>query len=218
MTPLGTPITSVQGSTGTLVQMSTGSVASGDFGSFDANGNLIDSGIASFGISSSGQGGIWLPTVSFPSPSVGSSVISASPDQVKVVQFVLTTKTTFTRLTAQSTVSDAGNTFNLGVYSAAGNKLADSGSLGCALNTVQVGTLGTAVTLQPGVYYFAYAATDTTCAMVSLTSVNSISNIFNKNFVHMGTAANALALGSLPSTLGTVTAAIFGPGLAFIEP
>jgi hypothetical protein len=45
-TASGPTVTGVQGTTGTLVQMSTGSVASGDLGSFDGNGNLVDSTVA----------------------------------------------------------------------------------------------------------------------------------------------------------------------------
>jgi len=43
---LGTPITGVQGTLGTLVQMSTGTATSGDFVMFDGSGDTVDSGVS----------------------------------------------------------------------------------------------------------------------------------------------------------------------------
>lgn len=45
--PAGTPISGVQGTSGTLVQMSTGSATSGDLIKFDGSGDAVDSGVSS---------------------------------------------------------------------------------------------------------------------------------------------------------------------------
>jgi hypothetical protein len=44
--PVGTPITGVQGTAGTLVQMSTGAAVSGDFVKFDGSGDAVDSAVS----------------------------------------------------------------------------------------------------------------------------------------------------------------------------
>ena len=222
MTPAGTPISGVQGTTGTLVQMSTGTVASGDFASFDGNGNNVDSQIGSFaigtansgdcGATTTGCGGMWLPTINYPIATPGTTTVVGTA--IKAMQFVVPTKITFTRITIDVGTSSGGS-FDIGIYNAtAGSKLVETGNVTCSSGAQSVSVSST--TLQPGVYFLAYAATDSTCALVTLPVPGTLQAIMNKVATRMGTAGT-FSGAPLPSSL-TISAAAVTPTVVLIEP
>jgi hypothetical protein len=71
-------------------------------------------------------------------------------------------------------------------------------------------------TLQPGVYFLAYAATDSTCALVTLPVPGTLQAIMNKVATRMGTAGT-FSGAPLPSSL-TISAAAVTPTVVLIEP
>jgi hypothetical protein len=209
----GTPITGVQGSTGTFVQMSTGAATtSGHIGTFDASSNLVDSGIASLALATSGQGGIWLPTVQFPEIGLGGAVVGTT---IKAIQFVLPTKITFTKFSAWVITSSTGS-FNLAIYNSAGTRVAESTALSCGTAGAAVGSSISAVTLQPGIYYFSYGASDATCAIASLGNSPQSAGMINRVNTREGTTV--AYTNPLPATLGSITSANITPAEVFIEP
>jgi hypothetical protein len=74
------------------------------------------------------------------------------------------------------------------------------------------------VTLQPGVYYFAYAANDTTCAVTSMTPSTPIVSIMNANGSRQGTASGTYSGGVMPTPFGTLSTYSISPAIAFMEP
>jgi hypothetical protein len=88
------------------------------------------------------------------------AVTGFSANQVIVQQFVLQSSWTLSKVAYKLYgVAVGGNTFNFGIYSAAGAKLIDSGAFNGSISTLQTLSF-TPVTLSPGVYYFAASASD----------------------------------------------------------
>ena len=161
-----------------------------------------------------GQAGFWggataaayahVPGVSF--------LALAGSNVVKTWQFILPFSITVNRAgTIVNLVRVAGSHFNAGVYSGDGNtKLIDVVFDG-SLSTVQFVTLGTPVSLSPGVYFFAYSSTASTIQMSGFTGLSgnapNLAGVFNQNFTRYGTAANSTSGNVMPATLGAITPA-----------
>lgn len=131
---------------------------------------------------------------------------------VLVFQFALDAIVTVRKVTFLngSTVT-ASATASFGIYDLSGNLLLDSGAFSTAVATQNLtNTLGSPVTLNPGIYWFAQACTNGTndargsaAGAIFTGSVLPIAR--NLNTVRQGTAANAYSGGVLPATLGVVT-------------
>jgi len=66
-------------------------------------------------------------------------------------------------------------------------------------------TLSPAVVLSPGVYWFAWGSTDGNGAVITHVAQTWLASLFNASTPRIGTAANGITSGNMPSTLGTVT-------------
>jgi len=152
-----------------------------------------------------GQGYAFLPYLAIPAaaPAASSPVVSTA-NQVKVVQFTLPFTITVGKMVANVQTVSAGQTFYAGVYDASGNKLLE-GSFSCATANGVSFSLGTAVTLAPGTYLYAYSASDTTCAVNTVGSTSTWVNYLTKNATRVAMAANAVSGGAMPATLGTLS-------------
>jgi hypothetical protein len=132
----------------------------------------------------------------------------------QVVVYIFQLFATFTISKASQVASNnvGGVHATFGIYTEAGAKVLDAGaflaSTGAGVQTNNVNG-GTPVTLPPGVYYHAQAATTTNTGMTFLgvqpNSTNPVA-MFLTNFPNRAAiAANALSSGILPATLGTLT-------------
>jgi len=114
--------------------------------------------------------------------------------------------------------ANSSGSFNLGIYASNGTLLIDSGSITCSSGVKNVLK---SVTLQPGTYYYAFAATDTVCALFGYPNPGGVENIGNANatssVARFATAGNLFG-GALPSPLGTLTTSTFGVPVAMAEP
>jgi hypothetical protein len=158
-------------------------------------------------ISNSGLGGLFLPVgASMLQGALSSQTIgSSTANQVHVFQFALPIGATIGHLSVSITTTSGTNTANFGIYDAAGNKLLDSGTVSCSTITVRTNT-PTALTLPPGVYYYAFSASDTgTCQASGLSQASANGALMNANGSRYGTAANSTVGGIMPATLGTIT-------------
>ena len=201
------------------IALTAGTLTAGDGAIFDGNGNLTDSGIAPYAVGTGGEGFLFLPSITQPTSSGANTPFSGTASQVRAIQFTLPYKITINKISTYVNTSSTGS-FNLGIYSADGSsKLLDTGAITCNGGN-QTFTLGTSLVLQPGAYFFAFAATGTTCAAAGIGGpLNSgFELIMNNNatITRFGTAGSLMS-GSLPSSL-TVTAASFGIPVAFAEP
>jgi hypothetical protein len=78
-------------------------------------------------------------------------------------------------------------------------------------------TLGSPVTLGPGVYWWATGSTDGAGTLMGYTSIQQFTaQIANASVVRFGSAANSLSAGAMPASLGTVTG--FGTASTFNLP
>jgi len=148
----------------------------------------------------------------------------AMANRVYVCQFIqpLTMSIGHAGIGVGSTVA-ASSAESVGIYSASGNKLIDSGPL----PTVNASTAQTAsfspVTLTGGTLYFiAWANTSTTPTVLSSAGTGTgiqqtLINTLAGTAGGCGYAANVLSGGALPSTLGTVTnaSAAYIPGVVW---
>jgi len=161
----------------------------------------------------SGQGGFIGPNIgslfpyySVPTTFVTGGIISGTINQITAFQFVLPYSITISRVSVIIDTAQAGATVNVGIYSAAGSKLLDSGGLS-ASSTGAVHATITPVALAAGVYYFAQSASNTAVAVETLQPASSKDvNMLNALSVKVGQAANSTSGGLMPATLGTLTA------------
>jgi hypothetical protein len=131
-----------------------------------------------------------------------------STNGVDVAQFVLPFAITVNNVGMDISATSSGATVNIGIYSAAGAKLIDSGTFSATAGGVKLNTLGTPVTLPPGVYYLAWSTSNATAVMYCYSvSAQPVNNILTgiSGATYFASAANATSAGVMPSTLGTLT-------------
>jgi hypothetical protein len=158
-------------------------------------------------------------TINPPVTAAAATIVGAN-DQVRAVQFVLPYRVVVRRIAVEvTTAGAAGSKVAVGIYSSDGNtKLVDSGALDAASTGVKTASI-TAVTLNPGVYWFAQAASDATVQTRTINAVTAATNMLNPNTnKKIGIAANAAAAGVLPSSLGTITGSGINTAIAVFEP
>jgi hypothetical protein len=132
---------------------------------------------------------------------------------VFVWMFRLTYTVTLNTLTVRTVVlTTPPATVGIAVYSAGGVRLIHWDSISLNSNTtVSPLPTGGPVTLGPGYYYWATANNQSnlqiqTAGSLGFSGAGEAAKPWNKNVVRTGTAANAMASGVLPATLGTLTA------------
>lgn len=122
-----------------------------------------------------------------------------------------------TKVTLRIDSAISANVF-VGIYNAAGTtKLLDSGAIanGGAAGVKQV--TGLNVTLTPGIYIVFITGDNASLTVDGWTNVPNVEQNMNFSTPRLGTAANGVSGGVLPSTLGTLTAnsAISVPNVLF---
>lgn len=159
-------------------------------------------------VSTAGAGGFFVPTVFVPEEAATASAFAGSANAIRACQFVLPFRATVGKVTIECTTLQAATIATVGIYDASGSKLIDSGTFDVSSTGFKQNSF-TAVTLQPGTYYFAWSADGTTAAARHINvSLGSGAGAF----VNQGAAsrrvngtANAMAGGVLPATLGALT-------------
>ncbi|KKK64291.1 hypothetical protein LCGC14_2985710 [marine sediment metagenome] len=128
-------------------------------------------------------------------------------NQVWTWQFVLPFRATTRQIIAEvSTGGAAGKFYGLGLYDVGKNLLVQTGAIDAQAVAV-TSTSVTAITLEPGVYWFAQTCDDaaTQFRLLGFGTQTSFTSA-NENTARGGTAANPGVAGVLPATLGVVTA------------
>ncbi|KKL86480.1 hypothetical protein LCGC14_1944300 [marine sediment metagenome] len=147
------------------------------------------------------------------------TVFVSTNNQVRAFLFVLPFREIVRRITITITNSIASSLVGVGIYDKDGNRLLHSGAIDSSSAAV-ISTTITAVTLEPGVYYFAQTTNDTTVQARIWSAVNVTGPILNEGTLKLvGSAANSSSSGVLPATLGTITAATTrNPMVAVFQP
>ena len=143
-----------------------------------------------------------------------------SVNQVLAFQFVLPFRAIIRTITSEVTTSEASSLYAMGIYSIDGNTLlVDSGAISGASSGVKSVTI-TAVTLEPGVYWFAQTSNATATIIHRSLNVTGLAGIINGGSQEKTIlAGNASSSGVLPATLGSLTATTTRlPGVGVFSP
>jgi hypothetical protein len=209
------------GTTGTVLHGNTG--ADPTFSAVDLTADVTgilppaNGGITS--ITTADQGGFWGAWVGYEVGNIAGGTIISANNQVRVWQFVLPFRCVVGHITFRLTTGIASSLTDIGIYSADGNtKLVSTGAIdtsgAAADKTTPVGP----VTLNPGVYYFAWTSNDATVQLYRHGSDTTQIPLMNTGTAkRIGTAANSSSSGVLPSSLGTITAANVNFPMAYFE-
>ncbi len=144
----------------------------------------------------------------------GTTTISPFGRILNVFKFVLPVSMTLRSCSYYWTNTIGSTGLNFGIYDVNGNLLIDSGSFDVSTNANSVQTLNfSAVTLPPGVYYFAQACDNSglsapNTSYLAVISGSVMAKLSNAVAHNVATAANlktAGPAGVLPSTLGMLT-------------
>lgn len=147
------------------------------------------------------------PQVSSVSPSDTTAIQPVSPaNDVSVIQVVLPFQIKVSDIQIYVDTLQAGKNFGCGIYSADGETLLlETGAISTASAGKKKVTLGTAVTLDAGVYWYAWTADGTTLRVRGLAAAGAVNDLFDDTNPQMGDAENGGTNGVLPATLGTIT-------------
>ena len=166
-------------------------------------------------LTTSGQGVIY-GTQSL--PNIGGSPVTSSStsdglgsaNQIRYIQVLIPENVKISRITIRIGTAVAATNFGAAIYSADGTtKYIDSGNMSRA-STGTVSNAITPVTLNPGVYLFAYSADSTSGALAGVAwpagVISGLIDGLNANGNFAGTAANAWSNSTgFPSSLGALT-------------
>jgi hypothetical protein len=168
-------------------------------------------------ISVANQGLFW--SAGFINPFLGTPlntnpIAFQAANSVVAYQFILPFSITLQNITYKSNAnwSGSGGHFSFAIYSADGtSKLIDTGAQSPSAAVNVTVTLGAAVTLPPGVYWFAQTA-DNTNSSLEVLAAGTIT--FGWLYPNLGVqpklinAQNTSTAGAMPSTLGTLTTSV----------
>ena len=152
----------------------------------------------------------------------GSNISSAFNSGANVVvtdQFVLPFRATVRKIVFEVTTLSVGAFASVGLYSADGNTLlVHTGAVSTTTTGNKSTTLGTPVTLEPGIYVLARTYSDGTIVCRGFTTSGTTRGFLNQNANRVGDAANASSSGVLPATLGAITPGADNLIVALFEP
>lgn len=136
---------------------------------------------------------------------------AGSANVVNVVQVQLLATYTISTLSCYVITGAGSGYMCCALYSANGStKLIDAGTNAFDTHSnsqvLRSVSLATPVTLNPGVYWFAYGSTDGSGTLVAHTPQTWLPTLFSGSTARIGTAANVISSGKMPATLGTITA------------
>ena len=139
-------------------------------------------------------------------------------NQIRTIQFVLPFRAVVRRIALEITTLSVGGFVGAGLYDANGNRVLHSGAISTTTTGVKTDSI-TPVTLEPGIYFHAETADNTTVQMAKISMLANVRNLLNANAVEKsGSAANTSTAGVLPATLGAITAISNTPSLVLYEP
>jgi hypothetical protein len=203
---IGTPITGVQGSTGTLVQMSSGSAFTiGDLLQSDSHSNTADSGILAANIAN---------TVEFFTNAFGLSTNNSLINTtIKLWGFSLPNAIDTGAIVLDLTTTDnSANFYSLGIYNSSGTlavgvgPIAGSTLFGSGTGSKSI-SWSSSATLSPGKYYFATATScASACAVLGGTTTGTFASAASGGTSSGGALPNTIppptdswAIGAVPS-------------------
>jgi hypothetical protein len=149
--------------------------------------------------------------------SANNAAFGAGANVLEGRDFNLSDRITIRKVTIKvGTTVVSGKVIAIGIYSGDKNTKLLQATFDASVAGIQTVTLGAAVTLDPGHYWF-MAASDNATITCDVLGNNTDTAYSNRNFVRQGTAANAMVSQVMPATLGTITGATHSDVLALFE-
>lgn len=149
----------------------------------------------------------------------GATGVMGTLNHVRAIQFNLNRKVTFTSVTIDVSITSNGNKEYIGIYSADKSTLLAEAiftlGVSAGVKTVTIG----AVTLNPGTYWLARGADQTTSSLIACTVQSSPLALFNAGSItRYGDCNGVISGGHLPSALGSITTSATSPPIVLLEP
>lgn len=170
----------------------------------DGAGNITTTNCAA--ISSSGQGWIMLPTVTYSPTSNLATALVAGANNVRVLQLVIPTKIVVGHadMLVQALSASTGQSMTFGLYDTTGAKVFDAGTFDCSAGGATGAKQNAAsATILPGVYYYAWGSTATDCMTNSAPGATNVQALLALGGAkRYGTVTGAtLTSGALPANI-----------------
>lgn len=189
-------------------------------------GSIITSGTVSSTVggvnvvSTAGQG-----CLVFPSDAAllnaGANRAAMTANTMKVWQFNLDRKITFTKVSINVVTTSSTNHEYIGIYNAAGSSLLVQASFTLGAGTgVLTATVGS-TTLTPGTYWLGTSPDQGTSVITGVTTLGvQVMNLFNAVATRYGTSSLSTSGGVMPASIGTLTpiAGTTQPPIVIFEP
>ncbi len=151
-------------------------------------------------------------------PVVATAAIVGSADEIRVTQFVLPFRVTVGKIVIEISTGSASGKMGIALYDKDSNLVLESGAISTT-STGVISTSITAVTIEPGVYFLADTADNTTVQTRKVTFPTQVRGLMNKQTVKKhGTGANSSTAAVFPSTIGAISDASNTPTMALFEP
>lgn len=148
-------------------------------------------------------GHIWLGDPDY-SASAGGTTSVGVANRLLLVRIRFAVPYSVKSISAKVTTASAATTFNVGIYTSAGNLVVDSGAMSSAAIAVVTATI-TPVVIPAGDYYLCLACTSTVPVFTSWTADGRLT-FGNAVFSMLAFGTNTLSGGALPATTGAISA------------
>lgn len=171
-------------------------------------------------LQTAGQGAILCPPDFDFSTASASSQMSFGANGLACSQFICSHTIAINKVSLKVSSSAAASTGFVGIYSADGNTKLLQAAFDTSSTGVKTTTLGAAVVLHiNAVYWYVTSNTDNSVRVSGTSSSGFIGDIVNANSPHLGSSANSVSGGNLPSTLGSITGqSSISLGASVLEP
>lgn len=125
---------------------------------------------------------------------------------------LVTEPITVRKIAFNVTTFQAASKIYVALYDSSKNLVANSSTGGVVTtsNGVKSTTLGTPVTLNPGLYYVFIQGDTAGLVVDGVTGATNSLAILNQNVTRVGTPTNGVSAGAVPSSLGTLNTAVVG--------
>ena len=169
-------------------------------------------------VDTAGEGGFFAGTLNPTTVSLTAAL--GANNRVLVSQFVLPFRVVVGKIVFDITTASAAGLASVGIYDKDKNRLLHAGAVSTTVAELKSVTLGTSVTLEPGVYFVAHTADNNTAQFRLHRTETSVllAAFMTKNANRMGRAANNSVSGVLPATLGAITPIAQNIVGAYFEP
>lgn len=170
-------------------------------------------------LSIDGQGYLFLPCPMAElslAQSSGSSIIESSvqagpgANNIYCIQFVCPFNITVNKVSTTVSTAQASSTAYEGIYSADGNTLLIQANFNTATATTVSASIisGSGTVLKAGTaYWLASANSNNSVRVCGITPASAATALVNANTLKMGSAANSVSSGVMPSSLGVISVA-----------